>query len=97
MEKMDLGGDGRGDAFDQNPMYKCLQDLIVSVKTVKTKGQIVSVVFPSPTQGATNAQIYLMFDAHEIKHVRKHFYQQTKLQSQILWHLLRELKITFSS
>lgn len=38
MEKMDLGGDGRGDAFDQNPMYKCLQDLIVSVKTVKTKG-----------------------------------------------------------
>ena len=46
---MDLGKDDRGDEFDLNPMYETLQDLIVSVKTVKAKGEIVSVVFPSPT------------------------------------------------
>lgn len=49
MEQMDLGGYGRGDAFDQNPMYESLQDLIVSVKPVKAKGKIVSVVYPNPT------------------------------------------------
>lgn len=71
---MGLGGDKRGDEFDQNPMYETLQDLIVSVKTVKPRTRECLLSFQTLLREPLMLKHILMFDVHEVKHVRKHFY-----------------------